>query len=355
MGRRRKDSLPRYWQLRSGTYWYKVPRRFSDRFDVTMVKLGRTLPQAHQAFAALPIHDDKSEVETIGGLLIEYGRIVVPGKAPHSQTNNRRSIANLTRSFGHIPIKALRPHHVLKYYDARGQTRSAKADIEVLSHAFSKAVEWGAIDRHPFIGQLRFKGQRSRDRYVTDDELIKFFGMLPKKWKAYVLLKLATGLSKQDLLSIKLSDLREDGLHAHRRKTNARGKVYLWDQAGTLKAITAMVIDSHKGHVGSFYLFHTRGGKPYVNLTPEGRHASPPTSFNSIWQRYMAKWVAGGGTRFTEHDLRAKAASDEADLEHARQLLDHTRPEVTERIYRRAPTVLEVAKNVSQKLIDPEE
>ena len=38
--------------------------------------------------------------------------------------------------------------------------------------------------------------------------------------------------------------------------------------------------------------------------------------------------------RFTEHDLRAKVASD-TESEHARQLLGHTNIEITERIYRR--------------------
>ena len=38
--------------------------------------------------------------------------------------------------------------------------------------------------------------------------------------------------------------------------------------------------------------------------------------------------------RFTEHDLRAKVASD-TDVEHARQLLGHSNQEITERTYRR--------------------
>jgi integrase len=39
--------------------------------------------------------------------------------------------------------------------------------------------------------------------------------------------------------------------------------------------------------------------------------------------------------RFTEHDLRAKCASDAPTLEHAQQLLAHADSRTTKRIYRR--------------------
>jgi len=41
--------------------------------------------------------------------------------------------------------------------------------------------------------------------------------------------------------------------------------------------------------------------------------------------------------RFTEHDLRAKVASDAESLERARQLLAHADSRITQRVYRRRP------------------
>ena len=40
---------------------------------------------------------------------------------------------------------------------------------------------------------------------------------------------------------------------------------------------------------------------------------------------------------FTEHDLRAKAASDADNLEHARALLSHADSRITNKVYRRKP------------------
>jgi len=42
----------------------------------------------------------------------------------------------------------------------------------------------------------------------------------------------------------------------------------------------------------------------------------------------------------TEHDLRAKCASDAATLEHARALLAHVDSRLTDRVYRRKPEMV---------------
>ena len=43
--------------------------------------------------------------------------------------------------------------------------------------------------------------------------------------------------------------------------------------------------------------------------------------------------------RFTEHDLRAKVASD-TDVIHAQNLLGHSTPAMTEKTYRRKPNIV---------------
>lgn len=60
--------------------------------------------------------------------------------------------------------------------------------------------------------------------------------------------------------------------------------------------------------------------------------------FDSIWQRFMTKALTNTSlkVKFTEHDLRAKVASD-AELDHAKSLLGHSNSLTTERVYRRKP------------------
>lgn len=61
--------------------------------------------------------------------------------------------------------------------------------------------------------------------------------------------------------------------------------------------------------------------------------------WDSLWQRFMTKVMANTKVkeRFTEHDLRAKCASDAPSLERARQLLAHADAALTRLVYRRKP------------------
>jgi integrase len=81
----------------------------------------------------------------------------------------------------------------------------------VLSHAFTKAVEWGFIDRHPFKGEVRLEGEKARIRYVEDWEIVECLALIPKRKagsvlavQAYIRLKLLTGMRRGDLLRLTL-------------------------------------------------------------------------------------------------------------------------------------------------------
>ena len=78
------------------------------------------------------------------------------------------------------------------------------------------------------------------------------------------------------------------------------------------------------GHTGSEYIVPTRTGKPY---TSEG--------FRACWQRVRVKWERSGGEPLHFHDIRALAATKCPTLEMAQQLLGHTSPAMTRRVYRR--------------------
>ena len=84
----------------------------------------------------------------------------------------------------------------------------------------------------------------------------------------------------------------------------------------------------------SQYLFCTSEGKCYIDGdTEESR------GWQSMWARFMARVLSETKVkeRFTEHDLRAKAASGADSLEHARALLSHTDSKTTRAVYRRKP------------------
>jgi integrase len=317
-----------------------VSRRLE--LEKVWIPLGTTMAEAHRNYAQYVACS--SDVKTVPELLDRYIAEVVPEKAPGTQIENIRHITTLKIVFQDFTIHNVKPSSIYAYFDARKVNpgvKTARSEIEVLRHAFSKAVEWGLLDEHPFKGEVTLPKNPSRDRYVDEEEIADFLEICNPKVRGYVELKLATGLAKQDLLTIKLSDIKEDGIHAARKKTKGKPKIYEWDDEGVLRSIVDDIRKAHLGGIGSVYLFHTREGKPYYLLDENNRRLEKPHAWDSMWARTMRKWK---GEPFTEHDLRAKSASDADNLEHAKELMDHTDQETTLRIYWRAPTRVGISK-----------
>lgn len=82
------------------------------------------------------------------------------------------------------------------------------------------------------------------------------------------------------------------------------------------------------------WLFCNKRGECYFDEAKE-----TASGWDSMWQRFMERILAETKVehRFTEHDLRAKCASDAQTLEHARSLLAHADGKLTDRVYRRKP------------------
>lgn len=265
------------------------------------------------------------------GFLLE----VVPTKAPKNQTLNAIWIKQLRKLFGDTPLLALKPQHIYKYVDLRSRKKkdengrvtggrtAALREVEILSHAYTKAVEWGYIDRHPFKGEVRLEGERPRDRYIEDWEVLEMLALPSPRKKgsvpaiqAYIRLKLMTGMARSDLLRLTSANLKDDGVHIQRHKTaESTGKRTIYEWTPELQA--AVELAKATRPVLSPFLFCNREGKGYIDEDTGESHG-----WDSMWQRFVDRVLKETKVteRFTEHDLRAKCASDAETLEHARAL-----------------------------------
>jgi integrase len=341
--------LPARWQFRHNAYYYRVPPGQLALWDgKTYFRLGASLSDAYKVWATRM--ETGGNVRTVGDLLDRYALEVIPTKAPKTRESNGYALVKLREVFGAAPVGAIKPQMIYKYADIRsrktkgadGRLRggpiTAQREIEVLSHAFTKAVEWGFVDKHPFRNELRFEGvNKPRTRYVEDWEVVEALKLKPRLHKgsvrsvqAYIKVKLLTGMRRIDLLRLSDDDLQEDGIHvtpSKTKKSSGKSVVYLWSDE--LRA----AVDEAKAArpVESPYLFCTRKGECYVN------EDGFSNGWDSMWQRFFARVVEETSVteHFTEHDLRAKCASDAETLEHARALLAHADSSTTNRIYRR--------------------
>ncbi len=343
----RNKGLPARWQHTHGAYYYRVPPGQESAWGgKRRFRLGKTLPEAYKAFAERV--DAPERVNTIGALLDRYLLEVVPSKAAKTQTGNRLAIPRLRAVFGVMPIAAIQPKHVYRYVDRRSKKQPdgtggktvAHREIEVLSHAYTKAVEWGYLNRHPFKQEVRLEGEKPRDRYVEDWEVIELLALKPRRKsgsvlmiQAYLRIKLLTGMAQGDLLRLTMSQLRNDGIHIQRHKTAEKtGKRTIYEWSPELRAAIEQAKATRP--VISPFLFCNRRGEGYVN-----EENGEARGWKSMWQRFMDRVLAETKIteHFTEHDMRAKVGSDAETLERARALLAHADARTTEAIYRRKP------------------
>jgi integrase len=340
--------LPKRWSKKHGAYYYQPADAEAHRWDnKKWFRLGATLADAHREFAKRA--DLDGNVSTMRELADRYELEVVGLNAPATQKLKRYSLDRIRDAFDDNPVDALDPQHIYKYRDwcARNWTKkTANLDLEVLSHMFSKSVEWGARVDNPMTNRKVSKfSLASRDRYVTDEELARFRTDFAGDFlNAYLELKGLTGLRKGDLLAINHSDFQAGHMVVVPRKTKAKKTRPLrFKMTADMDAAVA-AIKTLPRPIGSIWLFCTRKGQPYIN-TEDGT----TSGFDSIWQRRMKKWVDAGNERFTEHDLRAKVASDMATDIEAQEQLDNSSAALNKKVYRRKGKVLQPAQGFPGK------
>lgn len=351
------QGLPKRWRFTHGAYYYQVPPGFEHLWDgKKQFRLGKSLSEAHRTYAER-IQLDESTIQTIGDALDRYALEVVPDKAPKTQRENQSAIKRLKAVFGHMRPAEFKPVHAYGYRDRRGKIAptAANRELEVLSHAFTKMIEWGALESHPMIeGKFKKMPSKPRSRYVEDWEVIECLDLPAtrkrgsvKMVQAYIKLKLLTGMRRTDLLRLRTSDITDEGIYNRPSKTehsSGKSTLYEWDEAGQLKAVYNECLATRPVDISPF-LFCTRRGESYYNETKGAANG-----FDSIWQRFMDRVVAETqvADRFWEKDLRAKCATDADTLEHARALLTHASAATTNRIYRRKAEKVQIGKGVKE-------
>jgi integrase len=340
---------PKSWRFRYGAYYYRVPKGQKQLWNFKKeFHLGRSLSEAAAEWAKR-VHRIEYDA-TVDALLTRYKLDVIPKKAAATRRGDMHALINLRKVFGSMRPRDVLPRHIYKYVETRvtksGEDSRATGlyEVRVFKHVFTKAVEWGILDRHPFKGEVRLRGLNARDRYVEDWEIAQALELRPKRnsgsvlmIQAYIRLKLLIGIRRGDMLRLRMSDLTDTGIMVRPRKTRntkRTARIFEWTPAlkqAVERAKAARPIDI------SPWVFCTREGEGYFN-----EDSGQATGWDSMWQRFMTRLLKDTDVkeRFTEHDLRGKVGSDVASIERATDLLGHANKEITKRHYRRKPEVI---------------
>lgn len=329
-------------EWKNGAWRYRVPKHQLPIYEVNWFRIGTTIAEVYTFLSELSKRDSGQGVfiDTINKALDKYVAEILPLKAFATRRINLISIARIRVAFGKSHPLSVKTPDIYEYKETVGEAhgeKSANNDLEVISHLYSKMIEWGVVEisAHPMRGQRIKFSLPDRDRYVEHWEIVEAMKVANPMLEVYIPFKLKTGLDKSTILRIDIErDVTEDGIFYSRRKLNRhdsakkpKRKLIPWD--AELRSIYAAALSLHKRP--SRTLFATRAGDPYID------EDGVTEGFNSIWQRFMKKVLAETKVveRFTEHDLRAKNASDEKDERVASKRMDHSNQGTTNKVYRR--------------------
>lgn len=272
-----------------------------------------------------------------------YEAEIIPAKpSKATQDSNRQELKMLRLVFAGVEAEDVTVHDIYSYMDARGAQSKVQANHELalLKHIYRYGQRWGICEHNPADPVQKFK-LKARDRYITDAEFRTFLKHTTPWVRRYSLLKYKTGLRQRDLLGLLLTQLHPEAIRLRASKTGKHTTID-WDEE-LLALVREIKADNlARGKQGPT-LFCTRDGSAYNK-----------NSFHARWQFGMRQAIKGGHIeRFTEHDIRAKHATDaENQGIDPQKNLGHSDRRTTE-TYLRAKRVLAVSALGADDFIDP--
>jgi integrase len=330
--RTRDKHLPPRVYFKHGKFFYVTKEN-------KWIMLGKTMPEAMANWTKLI--DRPTHITTMNTLFDRYMLEVAPLKSARTYKTNIAQVQKLRLVFGDMQPADITPVDIYKYMDTRKQLDgrgavSANREKALLSHIFSMAIRWGALADNP-CRHVKRHTEHPRNRYITDEEYLIVRSIAPLLIQLAMDFAYLTGQRIGDILKIRLSDLTEEGISIEQEKSIRMGrppKKILIGWSDELRQCVELIRKIPRT-IRGLYLFCSKQGQRY---TSDG--------FSTMWQRVITKAVAtvddNGNPKepllkegFHFHDIRAKAASDAKDGNHARELLGHANIAITNRVYRR--------------------
>ncbi len=321
MTKRKKDKhLPRNVRRKHGAIYYV--KRYKDENGKRIqkwLKLGYSESEALGNYGKIVI--THTVCKTMNDLFDRYLLEVAPHKALDTYKKDAQRMKKLKEVFGEMPPTTLKPIHVYGFMDRRAKKsiHQANGEKSLLSAVMTQAVKWGVVEENVCLQIKPLPIDKKVTRYVEDLEYSAVYNIANPVIKIGMKLALVTGLRQADILKIKLSDLKDNGLYVKTQKTGGE-KLFSWTPE--LREAISMA-KALQRKIKGFYLLGNRDGQKYT------RHG-----FSAMYKRTVNKAFADGviKEKFNFHDLRRKAATDAERLygrEYARKLLGHSTQKMT--------------------------
>ena len=325
-------ALPSGWRFKHGAYYYRPKKALRHLWDdKTEYRLGGTLVEAYKIWADKITPNDN--IFSLSQLIERYELKVMPKKAEKTQESNIASLKRIRLVFGNMKPEEIKTTDIFKYKELVGEKngkKTANLDLALISHLFSKAIEWGVVENHPSKSKVPKFYLPPRDRYVEDWEILEVLKVANPLLRSFIWIKLMTGARRGDILSLEINDIFDnEGIKIKPSKTQtSSGAKILIPWTPELLEWRDYTMKNRPSYPTKEVFITTRY-QPY-------QRNKKTSAFDTLWQRFIKRALDETNLTdsFQQRDLRAKTASD-TDLQHASKLLGHTSQDMAKIVYRR--------------------
>jgi integrase len=217
MGRKRSKhhNLPPHMHQKGRSYYYVTSTGGKRKW----IKLSDVYPEALAKWAEL--EGATPSGETVAQAIDRYLVEVLPLKTEKTRIEYSRQALKFRTMWGSHRLDEIRPMHIAQYLDQHPYKITGNREVSVLSSIYTYAIRWGWCDHNPCT-EVRRHSEKPRQRYIEDLELEMLRGAASEQFRCIIDLAYLTAMRKGDLLRLKLSDIREDGLYVQQGKTGKR-------------------------------------------------------------------------------------------------------------------------------------
>lgn len=307
--RKSNRHLPPCVYYKHGTHWYVKKGKWTD--------IGSSLELAMSAYARIVAEP------TLKGMpdLIDRSMAVLRKKwAPNTRRQMEQAAKVLKRKLAEFEPQEVKSKHCAGIKQSMDKTPNmANRVMSLLRQVFSQAVEWQEVDSNPCVGVKRLP-EAKRKRLLSPSEWEAIYSNADPRLQVIMRLQLLTGQRINDVLTIRRSQLTQEGIEFKQQKTGAKLIVRWSDE------LKQAVADAN-----------ALSAQPALTLL-RGKHGRAP-DYRSIHLQWQTACSAAEVEDARPNDGRAMSgtAADRQGKD-AQKLLGHTAKHMTERYIRERET-----------------
>ncbi|EEC0863908.1 tyrosine-type recombinase/integrase [Salmonella enterica subsp. enterica] len=233
----------------------------------------------------------------------------------NTQSDYAKYARRVVKPFGKMKPSDIKPAHIRKYMDIRGQKSRVQANREkaFMSRVFRWGYERGLVDLNPCQGVRQYTEQ-ARERYITDAEYNALYEVADDVVRVAMEIAYLCCARKADVLGLKASQIMPEGIFIRQGKTGVR-QIKAWSPRLEAAVALAKSFPRDAKVVSTFIICQPSGDK----YTASGLSNRWRLAKTRAKEKYPAL-----DFDFTFHDLKAKGISDlEGSLQEKQAISGH--------------------------------